>query len=275
MPHHSIIIPHRNRNRVLAQTLWSIERSAKLCGIADYEIVVVDALSSQSPDPLLPKRGVLVTNHVPSKVFNKSLCLNLGIEQSTGGVLTFLDADMLVGEKWMRGIFTYMMVPPGPHKLCYRARQLKATDRSDSQDVILSMLEGSVDKLAMTRSWFDAYDGYTRCFEAYGDPDAGYAPETTRPIFGNSQFSILRDVLGDLRFNDEMVGAGFEDLWMTRQIWDKYKPDYKGIIATKPHEALLHMNHPRPKVPGGDWCTEEANYANKEKYKRRWPEVSW
>jgi glycosyltransferase involved in cell wall biosynthesis len=288
MTFHSIIIPHRNRNRALEQTLWSIRRSASACGIGDYEIVVVDALSPQQPS--LSGHERLVTNHIRSKVFNKSLALNIGIEQSAGDVLTFLDADMLVGEKWMRGVLNHLPVPSPPTRLCYRVRQLKASDQWDNQEVILRMLETAVDKGRLVQGWFDSYDGYVgkraryvKAFEAYGNPDEGNNPTRTEPVFGNSQFSIRRDVLGDLRFNDEMVGAGFEDLWMIRQIWDKYGLDYRGVILTDPDNALLHMYHPRPNEPRAEgyaeysdgWCTEEANDANKARYKRRWPKTTW
>ena len=46
---HSIIIPHRDYNRYLPHCIWSIERSAKFCGVEDYEVVVVDQKSRIPP----------------------------------------------------------------------------------------------------------------------------------------------------------------------------------------------------------------------------------
>jgi len=278
---HSIILPHKNRNRALFQTLWSVRRSAVACHVDDYEVVVVDALS-QFPPLLATHHERVVTNHIPSEVFNKSLCLNIGIEQSKGDVLTFLDADMLVGWYWMRGV-TRLFGPDRLTRLCYRARQLIVSDQGDNQAILLNMLEGAVDKDQMVQGWFDSYARSTKCYEAYGDPDRGNNPKQTEPVFGNSQFSIRRDVLGDLRYNDEMVGAGFEDLWMIRQIWEQYGDDYRGVILTGADDALLHMGHPRPiarRAPGyaeysAGWCTKKLNDANKARYKNRWPKASW
>lgn len=235
---HSIIIPHRNRSAHLQACLWSIRRSAEVTGVGGYEIIVRDS------------------NLHATGTFNKSAALNHGIETSTGDYLTFLDADAIVGPRWLES------VPYGEHitRVCYRVRYL-----------VNGLIMMSLDKTpppipTMDDLAFPSYDGWPLAWEAYGspdyspqggpigrgvtaeefDPDGPWQLEPTRGnplIFGNSQFTIRRDVLGDLRFDETFVGRGFEDVEM---IWRIYLADprrYKGIIWTDADHAMFHLTH--------------------------------
>lgn len=266
---HSIIIPHRNRNRQLFQTLWSIERSARLCSTDDYEVLIVDHRSVQSP--LCSRFARILYDNSPRGLFNKPRAQNIGIEAARGEVLTFLDADMLVGRAWMES--EAYRAPPWITRVCYRVRQLTIAGQ-ENMITVLGLLEQLPDnqKHSMLDSWFEQYDSFTNVFEAYRTPEAGNvnADDWPRPgpVFGNSQFSIRRDVLRDLRFNEQQEGAGFEDLWLTNQIWQRDKANYEGRILTEPTHALLHISHPRPMDPKSDWCTPESNRANERRYQK-------
>jgi hypothetical protein len=93
--YHSIIIPHRDRLESLRLTLWGLGRSARRCKVTDYEVLVID-------DGLVAETR---------RVARESQCCGVKvltgpppgrIEMARGEVLTFLDADMIVGEKFMR-----------------------------------------------------------------------------------------------------------------------------------------------------------------------------
>lgn len=267
---HSIIIPHRNRNRAVYQTLRGIHESARTTNVKDYEVLLVDAGSLV--EPAGPARGKVIQLGRTGKLFNKPRCLNAGLDEARGEMITFLDGDMLVGRRWMEAAPLHLFGPDPPHRLCYRVRRLRVDqNHAENQDVILNMLEHTYSWAQMVDSWFSSYDSYSIGWEAYASPDLN-DPHGTGAVFGNSQWSIRRDVLGDLRFNEEMDGAGFEDLWMVRQVLETYDGLYRGKILTDADHALLHIDHPRPMEPSSDWCTSGSNKRNKRLYMRSWPQ---
>ena len=148
------------------------------------------------------------------------------MEAAKGAVLTFLDADAIVGSCFMQGV--QWLQASSLTKLCYRVRYIRPKD---------------------TLNWAD-YDDYTLAFEAYGDPMNNLAEKHQKgpidfdaaPVFGNSQFSITRRMMDDLRWDEEYVGRGFEDVAMNRAIWRKY-PGYTAAIMRHPAYAMLHMWH--------------------------------
>jgi hypothetical protein len=269
---HSIIIPHRNRNRQLYQAIWSIERSARASGLTDYEVVLVDHRSLQLPDVPMPCRYVICDD--PYGVLNKNRLLNLGLDAARGEILSFLDADMLVGRKWMAGTQQALSCPNAPTRLAYRVRHLKVNDQAhQNSDLVLCRLErydgDDEAKAAILDNWFHDYGKFTKAFEAYGDPEAGNKPRVRKPVFGNSQFSIRRDVLGGLRFDELFQGAGYEDIHTAWAIWQRAGAAYQGAIFTDPDHALLHIWHgPRIEqgAEGSDWYPPGANMKNQDLY---------
>lgn len=263
---HSVIIPHRNRHRNLTQCLWTINRSARHCGITDYEVIVVDN-GSDAPPTETAANTTILADPLPMRVFNKPSLLNLGIAASTGEVLTFLDADAIVGLRWLQG--ASLLRDRSLTRLCYRVRYLPQTAACD--------LEEAIDRDILVDQWFRDYDAlgmgrhsakdrYRRAFEAYGKPEAGYAPETDRPIFGNSQFSITRQTLANLRFDEGYVAAGFEDIAFNREIWRRYGDKYRGEIVTDGDEAMFHVDSPRD-TKDGKWGHIKFAEAGERRYK--------
>ena len=245
---HSIIIPHRNRGDHLRACLWSIERSAQATGVTDYEVCCPDSGDT---------------------TFNKSASLNIGIDCTRGDFVTFLDADAIVGSRWLES------VPFGDHitRCCYRVRYL---DHGDWRDDVTALAE-----------WYAKHDDdQPLAFEAYGspdhspvggaarqgmsqdefDPDGPWQLEPTRDnplIFGNSQYTISREALGDLRFDDEYIGRGFEDLDMIWSIYLKHGRRYKGVIWTDADHAMFHLTHSYSE----EWDSPALLAANLARYK--------
>lgn len=243
---HSIIIPHRNRNRHLALCLWSIRHSARQCEATDYEVIIVDN-GSDAPPFEQDANTTVLNDPTPRVVFNKPALLNWGILASTGDILTFLDADAIVGPLWLQG--ASLLRDSGLTRLCYRVRYLPPA--------AVCELEGAQDRESLLDQWFADYDAkgtgrnsardrYRRGFEAYGKPEAGNKSlETDRPIFGNSQFSITRKKLGDLRFDEAYEGAGCEDLALNRAVYRHYGDEYRAEIVTEGPRTMFHIDTPR------------------------------
>lgn len=262
MVKNSVIIPNRGYDRWLRHCLWSLERSHSLSGLrlADVEVVVVsDSM------PSIPGWLGLPVNHLVAKhgrYFNKPLALNVGIEHSSGDVLTFLDADSIVGPRFLEtGLWLLQPEYAPVTKLCYRVRQLPG--------VALQLLDSAVDpveKEHVIAHWFCKANSYPPAFEGYGSAepwDKRKGPRPDKPVFGNSQFSIRRDVLGDLRFDEEYAGRGFEDCEMNRRIARHYGDKYNAVMVTDPDHTMFHIANPNQ---GEVWGPGEQNSLNAKRY---------
>lgn len=254
----SIIIPCRNWNGYLRHCLWSIERSAEIYGRSakNYEVIVVDDSSDEAPP--LPKRG-RVLRYSRSEPFNKPRLLNGGIDEAQGDILTFLDADAIVAPRWMEAADRLARFGPmALTKLCYRVRLLPKE--------YLATLEAATFPAILADEWFAKYDTYPAAFEGYVDPETdGKDVPGREPVFGNSQFSIARMALGELRFNEDYAGRGFEDIWLSREIWRHYGKEYRAGIVTDPEHAMFHIRN-RDSDSGKDWGPGQYSKANFQRY---------
>jgi glycosyltransferase involved in cell wall biosynthesis len=264
---HSIIIPTRNRNDTLALCLWSIHRSAAHCSIDDYEVIVADNGSRVPPTHETPNVKVLQTLPV-TKYFNKPRCQNTAIQEARGDVLSFLDADAIVGQKWME-CANYLCDRPDLTKLCYRVRLIPAELKQTLMDA--DAREATV---AVMFDHYDAMDKrgqgrpqarYGLAHEAYGRPERKLPHPG--PIFGNSQFSLRRDVLDDTRYNEAYEGRGLEDVWMIRELWKRNPSTYKAEIWTDAHHAMFHVAN---SLGGNDWFQSWLTKKNERMYDRSW-----
>lgn len=275
---HSIIIPHRNYNTYLRHCLWSIAHSAEVCGRTDYEVVVVDQGSTAVPTSDDPHVKVIAGPPAPraedgNRYFNKPAAQNLGIRCSDGDVLSFIDADTLVGSWWLGCVDRLQRLGPmAISKLCYRVRYLP-------QQAMESLeTESLADRSWRMTVWFAHYETFQRAREHYGEPDCdpndvvgedgcahaweGHVPPR-EPVFGNSQFSITRAVLGETRFNEEYAGRGFEDLWMNRELWRRDPENYRAAVVTDAEHALLQIRNPGQ---GALWGAGPQNKANFQRF---------
>jgi len=270
----SIIIPHRNRNRQLALCIWSIAMSAVTCDVDDWEIVVVD--NGSDYPPLASRRHVRVVRDLTEMpVFNKSRLLNLGIHEAAGDVLTFLDADALVGATWLEWPLLAFAACPDLVRLCYRVRyypslsDLTGDDTQKDAECQRAFREIERDRQPVANRLFARdYDCLDHGWEATGHPGHN-SIEPGRSIHGNSQFSIRREHLGDLRFDEEYAGHGLEDLDFNQQIFAKFGKDYWGYLATDPQRNLIHLRH----TYQTDWKAPYSYAQNAERYQRKWKDV--
>lgn len=265
---HSVIIPHRNRAAYLDGCIWSIYRAARMTGFSSCEILIVDNppkygqfLEFGNASRFGPFPVKIITDSVFMQPFNKARLLNLGIERASGDVLTFLDADAIVPERFLT--LPLMLLDDEKYtKLCWRVRCLNYP--------CLRQLEADPDgRDDLVAGWFDKYSKYDIPFEAYGEPHTSN-PSLSRPedgpAFGNSQFSITREKLGDLRYNEEYKGRGFEDLWMNREIWRQYSDDYNPVPPSDSRGMFHIRRHPHDEPERGWDNTDEDGHNEREKW---------
>ena len=257
---HSIIISHRNRIDTLPTCLRSVWASGLLCPAVQYEIIIADD-TDPNQTIFLGRPDVRWYSLRPCHPFNKPRLLNLGIEHAKGDILTFLDADAVVPPRFMENA-QRLLDDPTLTKLCYRVKDIEPSE----------MVGKTTDAL------FADYDSRNCRYEAYGRPDTNLAsrrnpisPKPDAPVFGNSQFSIRRETLGDLRCDEAYCGRGFEDIHFNFQIWRKHFDTYRAEIVTDKDHALLHVKTPQPPKEE-EWGTGPWTVANRRRYKKEFDE---
>lgn len=249
---HSIIIPNRKRDANLRICLASLRLSAQTVGIADddWEVVVATDCATM-PELTCPGRIAYVAR--PEGPFNKPLLLNAGIAASTGTVLTFMDADAIVGLRFMENPAALGDLT----KFCYRVRRLSHA-ASDS-------IRDSADTEDAIRKAFSRYESFPPAHEGYGTPDRNGGRNPTGPVFGNSHFSIRRSVLGDLRFDETFCGRGFEDIHFNLLLWKQHFDTYNARMVTDADHAVLNLANPANVAE--DWGPGDWNTRNFKRYK--------
>ena len=274
---HSIIIPVRRRRERLEACLWSLGRSRRVTGITDYEVIVVEAGTRDAVTlPTYGQRVTVLCDSTPMDVFNKPRLLNLGIELAHGDVLSFLDADTIVGPRWLECAESDQWHCPEDGtprltKLCYRVRYLSDACLSP----LLGLLPGARD--GVQDEWLRKWSKLQCAREAYGRPDAWDVAPPPQPelpsarIHGNSQWSVRREALKYLRWDEQYVGRGYEDISLARSLWYKYGRAYRAALVTDPEHALLHIKNG---AGGPDWWVPKLRDANAKRYthsaNRRW-----
>jgi glycosyltransferase involved in cell wall biosynthesis len=251
-PVHSIIIPHRNREPYLRACLASLAHSAAVLDLVDeFEIVVVHAglrLELPGATPWPPLRIVYEPREMP--VFNKSALLNLGITASRGRILTFLDADAIVGPRFLE---TAMLTDwSAVHRVCYRVRYIE----HEASRRIIDGLEAPD---------FAAFDRHRLAYEGWNHPNHRAEGQHAKgEPWGNSQFSIHRQRLGDLRYDEDYIGRGFEDLDLLARMHRAWGDAYRGLMITDAEHAIYHLTHGY----ANDWRTSERHNANNRRYRQ-------
>jgi glycosyltransferase involved in cell wall biosynthesis len=261
---HSILITHRNRHDYLAVALWSIHRSARHCGAKDYEIIIIENGSVVRPVTTEGER--LIVDETPMPVFNKSYLYNRGIEETQGEVLSFLDADVLAGREWIRGVEGFLL-DPALVRLCYRVRYLSP---DAFQNVMRSAERWTGRYFAQYNATGDIRDHrgghkFRLAFEAWRHHNRNHIEPEYQP-FGNGLFSITREKLGDLRFDEGYIGKGGEDIDMAMQIEHRYGAAYRGFLSMEGERSLFCFEHQRDTE---SWGSAKYQRANNKRYRER------
>ncbi|KTC98158.1 glycosyltransferase [Legionella erythra] len=97
--HYSIIIPAHNEEAFLPATLRSVEAAMVSMPAYRGEVIVVDNDSTDSTASLAESLGARV---ITETVRNIARVRNTGVQQSTGQLLIFLDADTLMTEEMLK-----------------------------------------------------------------------------------------------------------------------------------------------------------------------------
>jgi hypothetical protein len=244
---------------------WAIRRSAELCSVRDYEIVIVHNGPDDPPQTGPHVRVVIDDWAMP--VFNRSRLINLGIaaagriacphridrsmqerwplglkttlrpdrKATSEDVLTVLDADAIVGPRWFEG--ARQLRDANLIRICYRVRWLTPAE----QRALVTAWPpppGLLDRL------FASADLFPSIPDTFGSGELAVLPDSaTGRIYGNSQLSICRGALGDLRFDETFVGWGSEDLDFNRRLVTRHGPDYRAMLDVRGNRSICFLPH--------------------------------
>lgn len=261
---HSIIIPHRARLKHLAACVFSIRSAAARASLVewrDFEILIIHngeklTLSAMQLDQAF--HGIWIVHADAMPIFNKPKLINIGIEASGGRTLTFLDADAIVGPEWFHGPERLLGDLRHVTRLCYRVKRI---DTKPLEHLLYYGRPSTV----LIHKVFAQWDTLKLAYEGHGGVDTTVRGESTE-VFGNSQFSIRRDVLGGVRMDEAYEGHGFEDLDFIQQIYHRHKETYKGHISENPNESIVHLKH----AWSSDWRTTALTHKNRARYRDKW-----
>jgi len=233
----------------------SIEHAKTL----DVEAVVVYGGGSQfdfsaSAIPLL--RVVNGRTNCCKNLFNKCALLNTGVHESRGNLLTFLDADAMVCPNFVKNMAEHDW--KFGEKACHTVRYLPATDRPE----VLDALEHDETTLAEI---FRMEQLMQKGPMARGKPHVFHRVCGTT-IFGNSQFTITRETLGDCRWDERFSGGKLEDADMNLRIADALGTQYKPFIPADGEASIICFRHPHIKP----WITQEQTHLNNRLMLRRY-----
>jgi len=254
--------------------LWSIQHSVRYCGLTEdeFEILIVSnpvgelgnfaSKIYESNDCTLFNGVRIIYDDSDMPVFNKSKLLNIGIDKSNGDILTFLDCDMIVGEKWIKGVEQFEKNEKVV-RVCYRVAQLDKT-------LVKQILTFRHLRKPLIKKYFCDYSKYKVTFEAYRFPWRNRC-EPSYPIWGNSQYSIPRNKLDNIRYDETFIGRGHEDIEMNTQIWHRYKNNYKGYLNIDPDYCLFHMEHDKGPWGNPKYGFEQASRLVKARECNRFP----
>jgi glycosyltransferase involved in cell wall biosynthesis len=98
-PSYSVILPAFNEGAHIGACLDSVR--ANLSAPASMEILVIDNQSTDQTVSVAQAHGARVIENTTGQRLSISALRNIGARESTGDVLVFLDADMIVPADWM------------------------------------------------------------------------------------------------------------------------------------------------------------------------------
>jgi glycosyltransferase involved in cell wall biosynthesis len=165
----SVIIPAYNEENFIEQCCFELQRGLRDAGL-NYEILVVDNGSSDGTGEILSKIEYIKTIAINRSSI--SYARNYGAQRSSGRILAFVDADVVVGRKWIESIkrlfdekskpmvtgFQYLVRPEGTW-----------IERHWFSSIDSSHINGG--NLIVSRSAFDQLQGFNERLKTGEDVD--------------------------------------------------------------------------------------------------------
>jgi len=225
-PEIAVIIPHWRRNEDLERCLISIHQSSELTG-RPVRIIVVD-----SDEPCFGNYGVEWVPVQETYPYCKSLSQNAGWSKALEykpDVIAVLDCDMVVGPLWLDACACARR--SRVTRVCFDVRDFDG----DPRDV-----EWSLDTWAASHRRWMGWDN-PWCNAA----SKSRTSSRRQPLcFGNSCWATAPSVVGPIRWDERMLGRGWEDLDFTcRLVLHVGWPFWRGLLFKKPQYNLYHIKH--------------------------------
>jgi len=229
----SIIVAFRNEKANLSALIESLS-TQKYSG--DYEIILVDDHSEDSPEEILNKIKVdnLKVFSMPESMTGKKAALRYAVSQAKGEILVFTDADCVMGNNWLQVM---------SDKLC-------------SED--FQMLCGPVeflDKPSLLSELFQL-----EFLSLTGSGAAGFF--INKPFMCNgANYAVTKVVFDEasVQFNDKYTSG--DDVFLLHYISKKHKVGFiknlDAIVRTQSPSSLIDFFNQRVR-----WASKTTGYKN-------------
>lgn len=104
----SVIVATRNRSEKIEACLRSILANS----FSDFELLVIDQSSDDKTEKIIKKIDSPQIKYLKMKKKGLSKARNLGIQRTSGEILTFTDDDCVVDKKWLENIYLSFQKDP-------------------------------------------------------------------------------------------------------------------------------------------------------------------
>jgi len=250
-----IVIPVHNRWPDLERCLLSITQSELVTGLVPSVLVVHDDLMPDGWEKMFTP-SVEYLPAPPSVPWCKSLSLNVGIDaaaQRGPCVIALLDADMVVGPKWLMAC--HAASNPRFHRVAF---------------VVRGIIPGQPVKWG-DQPWFESL---RHRYEAWDQPwfssSGGRKCNSHRcRCWGNSQGAMRSDVITLARHDERYMSRGFEDLDFLVQLMDAITAlgeEYRGLVWRQSEFGLLHYEHDPKGWDDPKWTSHNLCLWNKRRH---------
>lgn len=250
----SVIIPTFNRKDLLSSTLTCLIAQEPVDGVTLETIVVDDGSTDGTVDVVKDYHDKMSSLkyvfRARDELSSRARARNLGIENSTGEILVFLDCGVLIPPNFIRNVVTDMGSDPRCKVLIHRVAGLfQSTNAGDVGWEPPERLEGVINDLLNTDDWGDPRDPIL--MSVGRDISLLTAPWA---LAWTAALTVGKDLcVGVGGFDDSFLGWGAED---TEFAYRLYRG---GGLFSVGSAVALHLPHGADEEPDEKALSNAAN----------------
>lgn len=244
LPRISIVIATRDRSKDLAELLISLLNQ----NYAPFETIIVDDSSSYLTKEIIASFDSMFEKiHCSLKYFKGRdnglpAARNLGVENTEGDVILFLDDDTLLGRSIVRSLAVFFR--DNSIALGVQPKRIYLSDNKSKNEVSIKNLRNAIRK-ALMLNYYEKNKFQAR-ISGYGINPYPLTKVISTQILYGSSFSFRREVFNEFSFDSNLRRWAFmEDLDFSYRVYKKYP---RSIYAI-PYAKFIHKGSDEARLP--------------------------